>query len=194
MMIRAAGLSLVAMSPSFAQEPEPLPSFSECMDAEAARFERALNRHLTGPEADSFEIGDTHGVEYCGTLGIVSCDRSETPLACQHALGAQQDVLSDKVRAALPTPETLVGRGEEPLYAALYALALGQWAEPDCAGNTPVMEAWCQAREANRRLINAVSAWQLARYLDAVPDAFSAGWAQVPPPTRPRARAGKDKE
>ncbi|WGW02547.1 hypothetical protein [Tropicibacter oceani] len=188
---RITAVILALAAPVAAQE--DLPDFATCMDMEIARFERALQRHREGPEADSFEIGDVRGVEYCGTVGIVLCDRSDAPLPCQHALAGKQDALSDQVRATLPEPQTVAGQGEAPLYAALHAMAQDRSAGPDCEGDTPVMAAWCQAREANHRLKSAVSAWQLARYLDAAPDAITAGWARVPPPTRPKARTEKDK-
>lgn len=194
----AACLAAVAGLPGHAQD-QPLPDFSSCMDLEMARFERALGRLQALPEPADFEIGDVRGVEFCGTLGIVKCDRSEAPLPCQRALAKSQDALLTTILQALPEPkEPSMDDPEhsalwtDQLYPQLYALAHDSSAGPDCAGNTATMQAWCEAREANRRVMSAVLTWQLARYLGEVPDAVTAGWAQVPPPTRPQARPQED--
>lgn len=178
--------------------PDPLPSFTACMDEEAARYERAL-RGLRGmSEAQAFEIGDTRGVGYCGSVQFVRCDRQETLKAvqdCQLAFAAEQDALSEKVRATLPEPAEVAGQGsafEQALYPQLYDLAFGHSAGPDCAGDIPQRGTWCTAWEANNRLSSAFLAWQLARYLDAAQTAVVAGWAEVPPPKRPRARAADE--
>lgn len=197
--MRGLVLTLVACgSAALAEEPQPLPSFAACMDEEAARFERALKRLREMPEAQEFEIGDTRGTGYCASVGFVHCDRLEgleAVQACQLTLAAEQDALATKVRAGLPTPEALEGQGdafEQTLYPRLHALALGGSAGPDCAGDIPQRETWCEAWEANNRLSNAVLAWQLARWLGAAETAVAAGWAQEPPPKRPRAREVED--
>ncbi|WP_136441430.1 hypothetical protein [Pacificoceanicola onchidii] len=174
-----------------AQEPELLPSFATCMDKEVARYERALRRVQDMPETQPFEIGDMRGTEFCGSVGIVTCDRSEEKLPCQHAFAEEQDALGARILATLPEPGAVQGRAgqwSDDLYPLVLALAQGTSAGPDCGGDTDVMAAWCEAREANRRLMNAVLAWQLARFLNAAPDAIEAGWAKVPPPVRPQAR------
>ena len=188
---------LVIGAPVMAQEAEgfdPLPTFKACMDEEAARYERAL-RGLTGMrEAQEFEIGDTRGVGYCGSVGFVLCDRKgalKAVQACQLEFAEQQDALAEKVRASLPEPEVVADKGgpfEQALYPRVYALAQGSSAGPDCAGDLPQRGTWCTAWEANNRLSNAFLTWQLARYLGAAETAVDAGWADVPPPQRPLAR------
>ncbi|KNG93955.1 hypothetical protein ATO11_06710 [Pseudaestuariivita atlantica] len=168
-----------------------LPSFEVCLAREVAIYERTLRHWMAGPRAEEFMIGDVSGIEYCGTVGIVACDRSDAPLPCQRDLAARQDTVSAAVRASLPPASEVAGRAGEwsdALYPQLLALAEGASAGPDCAGQTEVMETWCAAREANARLRDAALAWQLARYLGAAQDAVTAGWAGVPPPLRPRAR------
>ncbi|WP_238367067.1 hypothetical protein [Mesobacterium pallidum] len=165
--------------------------FDSCLDLEIARFERNLRYHRLGPEADSFEVGTTRGTQFCGTVGIANCDLSEDRAPCQHDLAARQDAVTDHVRATLPAPDAVAGKAgaeSDLLYPQLYALAFDLSAGPDCAGDTDLMAAWCQARNANHRLGSAVLAWQMARYLGAAPDAITAGWAKAPPATRPRAR------
>lgn len=189
--MRTLGLLLVLLAGPVRAEEAPLPDFATCMAIHADRYERDLKRHKAGPEADSFEIGSMRPTDFCGTVGIVLCDRSEAPLPCQHALAEQQEAMRQKVLAVLPAPEEVAGRqgaGSDALYPAVYALAHDRSAGDDCAGDTEVMAAWCAAREANRRLASAVLAWQLARYLDAAPPATEAGWARPAPPTRPRSR------
>ncbi|MDU8910537.1 hypothetical protein [Aestuariicoccus sp. MJ-SS9] len=183
--MKAAILALFVAVPAQAQA--PLPEFATCLDIENARFERALRRDVAAGVA-AFEAGDVTGAEYCGTVGIVRCDRSAAPYDCQHALAAEQDALANAVRALLPAPEG------DPLYQALWALARDVSAGPDCAGQNEAFTAWCAAREANRRLMSVVLAWQSARYLGRVPPATEAGWADAPPPRRPVARplAGRD--
>ncbi|MFW2541725.1 hypothetical protein ACN2XU_03705 [Primorskyibacter sp. 2E107] len=176
-------------------EPQPLPSFKACMNEEIARYERALRRVREMPGVQDFEIGDTGGTEYCGSVGIVRCDRRADRLPCQHGFAREQDAMKARIVASLPKPETVAGKAgqwSDTLYPLALALATGTSAGPDCGGDTEVMAAWCDAREANRRLGNAVFAWQLARFLDATPSGIDAGWASRPPPTRPRARPDKD--
>ena len=192
-MMRLAALFPIALAaPACAED---VPDFDACLNGEIARYERDLARHRDGPDADSFDIGSVTEIAYCGTLGIVSCDRGTDPFPCQHALGAKQDRLRLAVLSSLPEPEAVAGMAAEwsdQLYPVLWRLAYDKSAGPDCAGDTEAIEAWCVAREANRRLSSAILAWQLARFLDAAPKATEAGWADAPIPTRPRAR--KDSE
>ena len=185
-----AAVSMLMVASSLSAE-EGLPDFALCMDQGVARYERELTRWKRGPWAGKFEIGDTRDVEYCGTIAIVLCDRTDAPLPCQRDLAGKQDVMTGQVLATLPLPDVVRGRAgtwSDDLYPQVYALAHGSSAGPDCTGSTEVMETWCEAREANRRLQNAALAWQLARFLDAAPTAVTAGWAQTPPPLRPRTR------
>ncbi|MGP6085540.1 hypothetical protein [Antarctobacter jejuensis] len=171
-------------------QPEPLPEFSTCMDIAVDRYEQDLRRLRERPEdARDFDIGDVRGVDFCGTVGIVRCDRSEEPLACQRALTVEQDALKDTILALLPDPATVTGEGfAHALYPQVWLLAQGSSSGPDCAGQEAAMHTWCEAREANSRLRSTVLAWQVARYLDAAEPAIAAGWASPPPPVRPRAR------
>ena len=272
-VLGAAGLVCLAGAAA-AQVDAEVPRFKQCMDAEAARFERALALKASGPWPGVFDIGQTWGTDLCGSYGIYLCDKAAAPFACQHDLARREEALRQKVLASLPEPGKLgagagsdapaapvkvpevaeepevaegpgvlaggteesgaapvaarvvapvvgqgvagadVGQGQmaaptqgqivgqtpgqipgEPgsdlaFYARLHALAHGRSAGADCAGHDEQMTAWCAAREANRRLQNAVLAWQLARFMGAAPDAVTAGWADQPPPLRPRARAG----
>jgi hypothetical protein len=204
---------------------DPLPDFATCMDIAMARYEEDLDRLRNRPEAErDFDIGDVRDVNYCGTVGIVLCDRSEAPIPCQQALAAEQDALRATILGLVPAPmtqdATQPAPEEEPapdtrpraepapdavpapaspqparasgfaetLYAQVWHLARGSSAGPDCAGMDPQLEAWCEAREANNRLRPTVLLWQVARYLDSVPPAIETGWANPPPPTRPRMR------
>lgn len=188
--MKALSLSMALFAGAAAAQ-DPLPKFAPCMDADIAAFERALSRKPASPRPEVFDIGDTSGVDVCGTSGIMLCDLLDDPLPCQRRLRAEQDTWHAAVLDNLPAPDAVAGRAGEwsdGLYPRLYALARDQSAGPDCAGADAAITAWCEAREANRRLQSAVLAWQLARYLNAAPAAVAAGWAMAPPPTRPRAR------
>lgn len=195
-MIRALVLTAgLGLCPCHAQEAErePLPDFGTCMDLEAARYERTLKRLREMPEEQEFEIGDERGTGYCGSVGIVLCDRLEVPAevqGCQLALAGEQLALAAKVRAALPDPAEVETGGpfEQALYPQVYALAEGISAGPDCDGAERAFQTWCEAWEANNRLSTAVLAWQLARFMGVAEPATKAGWADTPPPVRPRAR------
>lgn len=172
-----------------------LPAFQTCIDIEADRYEWALAVHRTRSlEAADFHLWEVLGVEYCGNIAITLCDRSDDPIACQQALVAEQMALQAAVIRDLPVPET-VDAPEPPLPQALYerayALAQGISAGPDCEGADDPIRTWCEAREANNRLQDAVLAWQVARYLGVAKTARAAGWAHPPPPVRPRTRPGK---
>lgn len=197
-MIRAfAVIAGLGLCPCHAQEQEearePLPDFATCMDMEAERYERALKRLREMPDEQEFEIGDERGTGYCGSVGIVLCDRLEVPeevQACQLRLAGEELELAAKVRASLPDPSEVDAGGpfERALYPQVYALAEGISAGPDCDGAAPAMQTWCEAWEANNRLSTAVLAWQLARFLGVAETATEAGWARPAPPVRPRAR------
>ncbi|MBU2982061.1 hypothetical protein KO498_09580 [Lentibacter algarum] len=174
-----------------AEELEFIADFDSCKDAEIARFEldrvRAVSELYQG-QADHVEAAQ---IDVCGVNGIILCDRSDEPLACQHALAAKMEALRVEILASLPAPESLDADMEQPsgaLYEKVWALASGSSAGPDCAGNTPVLEAWCEAREATRRVELAVLAYQLARDQGTVAQAYELGWARVPAPVRPRVR------
>lgn len=174
-----------------ASEQNPLPEFGTCMNIEIAQYERALGQLRNRAVAKQiFDIGRVDGVEFCGTIGIVRCDRSDTPLPCQNVLTQTQEALRAQVLMQLPPPPDGDSSKAFPgdLYAQLLALAHGISAGPDCAGTNEVLRVWCETREANGRLRLAVQAWQIARYLDQVVPAIEAGWASPPPPLRPRAR------
>lgn len=190
--MRSMTLAALAWATAAGAQPDPLPDFATCMDIAVARYEQDLSRLRDRPEDDrAFDIGDVRGVDFCGTVGIVLCDRSDRQLACQRDLQDEQDALRDKVLAALPDPETVRGESfAEALYPQVWALAHGSSAGPDCAGQEEALHEWCEAREANNRLRIAVLAWQVARFLEIAEPAVVAGWASPPPPTRPRARPG----
>ena len=172
----AALVSLCLAVPAGAEgAEEPLPDFASCLNRAVALYER-----------DRPAEADVVGILYCGTLGIVRCDRSPAPYPCQHALAETQEALRQQVLATLPPPEALADAG--PLYRLSHALAVGRSAGPDCAGTTEPMEAWCEAHEASLRLADAILTWQLARAKDAAPAAIEAGWAAPPPPVAPRLR------
>lgn len=200
-LIGGAALALAAVAPlalgAEAEPRPPLPDFAACMDEEVARYERALKRLREMPEEQGFEIGDERGTGYCGSVGIVLCDRLEVPervQACQIDLAAEELALAARIRATLPDPAAIAAPGafEAALYPMVHALAEGVSAGPDCEGAAPAMAAWCEAWEANNRLSSAVLAWQLARFLDAVPPATESGWASPPPPKRPQARRAEE--
>jgi hypothetical protein len=185
-------LSVGVPSAGWADDDPALPDFATCMDLTVARFERELGRVVSLPQQDrDFDIGDVRGVDFCGTVGIVRCDRTDDPIPCQHDLRSDQDALRERVMADLPQPQSPPSQDAswpERLYAQVWVLARGTSAGPDCAGMDAQLEAWCEAREANSRLRTTVLAWQVARYLGTVPTAIETGWARVPPPTRPKAR------
>ncbi|MDJ0821813.1 MAG: hypothetical protein QNJ09_08405 [Paracoccaceae bacterium] len=168
---------------------EPLPDFQTCMDIELARFERKLAMRQPLPvDKALFDTVSVVGVDYCGSVGIVNCDRGGDTQNCQLALEVEQDTLRDKVLAQLPPPAEAPSERSQQLYAQVWALAQGTTAGPDCDGAEPAFATWCRAREANSRLQNAVLAWQIVRFQGLVPPSAEAGWTRTPPPTRPVAR------
>lgn len=181
------------------------------MNDEVARYERDLAAFDRADRDRAFDIADVRGVDYCGTVGIVGCDRSLDFFGCQRALRLEQDVMRWRLLTHLPMPlpvpeaiqaqarpadgqpdavkwPTVAQAWAQGFYPQAWALARGSSAGPDCAGDIPVRQVWCDAREANRRLADAVLAWQVARFLGTAEPAQVTGWAQVPPPTRPVAR------
>ena len=188
-------LAQVALWPAMAMAEEaPLPDFETCLRGEILRYEQAVDAFAPTPaEKAGYPLANVNGVEFCGTIGIVICDRSEEPLGCQKALAVEQDIWRARVLTELPEPKDAEGAEvEKPfadlLYEQLFYLAHGMSAGQDCAGHSPRMEMWCRAREANGRLRAAVIAWQVARHQDMVPPAFEAGWIAAPDPVRPRSR------
>lgn len=181
-----------------AAEDEPLPDFATCMADEIARYEQA-SEVFQPSEAQKagHPLADVSGVEFCGTIGIVICDRSDNPLGCQKSLAVTQDILRARVLHQLPEPAAQVsGNSEkdsfaERLYKTAWTLAHDMSAGQDCAGYQPRLEMWCRAREANGRLRSAILAWQVARHLGLVPSAVEAGWIAERHPTRPRPRPGE---
>ncbi len=185
-----AMLLMVAGRTMAETEPEPLPDFSTCMNREVARFERQLVALENVPDLLPFAVGGTTGAIYCGGVGIVNCDRTGTPIPCQHRLAVKQELLATQVLMSLPEPDSFETEGDlgQTLYPQLYALARGTSAGDDCAGAEPALKAWCRAWQANSRLSVTIHLWELARYLGQAEPAVTAGWADEPPLVRPRAR------
>ncbi|WP_323763395.1 hypothetical protein [Marinovum sp.] len=184
----AAALAVLGLADG-ARGQEALPPLDACIDAEVARYEWTLQMHRDRPlDAADFDLWDVRGVEYCGNIGVTRCDRSDAPLPCQKALAGAQHVLHGHVMAGLPEPETEGESLPERLYHTAWHLARDVSAGPDCAGATEAMATWCAAREANLRLKSALLAWQVGRYLGLAEPAVRAGWADPPPPPRPKAR------
>ena len=170
-----------------AQERE---DFADCLAGAVDRFERSLARN-PGPSDPNVALLTQRYVLICGGAGIQTCDLQEDRVACQAALRAEQDVVTAAVLAALPEPQVLgapASHWADGLYPTLWEIASGSSAGPDCTGQRDLLEAWCEAVEANRRLAAAVMTWQLARLLEAVPSAVEAGWARPAPPPRPEPR------
>ncbi len=174
-------------------EDVPLPDFKTCMDIEVARYERELTwLHRRADAQEGYKIAGVQWVEYCGNIGITLCDRSNDLVGCQQALTETQESLRLEVLGQLRAP--LVDAEQENFAAQLYAnawsIAHGGSAGQDCAGAEQLYQVWCEAREANGRLRNAVLAWQIARHLGWAMPAVEAGWARIPPPIRPKVRPG----
>ena len=164
--------------------------FEACLAVALDRFERTLARN-PGPEAPDVSLLTQRYVLICGGAGIQRCDLQEDRVGCQAALTAEQDAVTDLVLAGLPAPldlEAPRSHWSEGLYPVMWEIAHGSSAGPDCIGQRPLMAAWCEAVESNRRLAAAVMTWQLARLLGAVPSAVEAGWAAAAPAPRPTPR------
>ncbi|WP_317057754.1 hypothetical protein [Roseovarius rhodophyticola] len=192
--LHACWIALVCGAGKALASEEPLPDFAECMAAEIARYEQALQVFApSAAQSAGFPLAEVGGVEFCGTVGIVICDRSDNPLGCQRALAVEQDILRARVLDQLPAPieDDAANSFAQQLYGTTWALAHGMSAGQDCAGTEPRLEMWCRAREANGRLRAAVMAWRVARNMGAVPPAVEAGWIAEARPTRPRLRPGE---
>ena len=183
-------LALCAL-PLSSEERAPLPDFKTCNDAGIARFELDLKRAKSAHYQGLADPVDAAQVDVCGVNGIIQCDRGDAPLPCQHALATRQEALRMAILESLPAANS---EPTNQLYPSVLALAHGSSAGDDCAGSTPVMEAWCEAREATRRVEMAVLAYQLAREEGAMEPAFELGWAQEPQPVRPKARKAEASE
>ncbi|WP_375173532.1 hypothetical protein [Pseudooceanicola sp.] len=183
-------LSILAILGAAEARAEYIPDLQTCLNAHVGRYEWLLDIHADTP-VDEIPGGIWHpgNVHYCGTLGIVRCDRSDDPVACQIDLAERQDRITAAVKRDLPPPAELEGNDwPVRLYEAAHALAHGTSAGPDCAGQPDLFEAWCEANAASHRLRLSVMAWEVARYLGAAPKATEAGWAGPPPVLRPRVR------
>lgn len=163
-------------------------AFQSCLDVFSDRFEARLMRAATPAASDYPDaLWTQNGPIWCGTLGIVACDRSAAPQPCQHALGAEMMRLNGVISAELTAP-TRDMTAADALYQATHALAQGGSAGPDCAGASDVMEAWCVAHEGRNQLAVTLLAWQIARYLGHAEPALEAGWARPRAPVTPRPR------
>ncbi|MBF9061442.1 hypothetical protein HKCCSP123_19865 [Rhodobacterales bacterium HKCCSP123] len=191
--MRRAGLALcLVLGAGGTAAEEALPPYSDCLSRAVAHFEMEFSRTGLADAREDFEIVSRERVEYCGTLAIVVCDRSEAPLACQADLAARQWALRDRVLAGLPAPEAVTGDAvwAGGLYPVLWGVAHGSSAGPDCAGADAAYAAWCEMREASGKLAEAVSLWQVARLLGVAGPAVEAGWvgaahyAPLPRPER----------
>ena len=181
----AAGLTLAG-----AAQAEDRQDFETCLAVAMDQFERSLRRN-PGPAQPDVSLLSQRHVLVCGGAGIQTCDLQDDRIACQEDLRARQDALTALILGSLPTPDALqtpASHWSDGLYPTLWNIAHGRSAGPDCAGQRPLLEAWCDAVEANRRLATAVMAWQLARLLDAVPSAVEVGWSAPAPPPRPQPR------
>jgi hypothetical protein len=190
-MMRAALALLIAALPGSALAEERIEDYGVCLARAVAHFEMELTRSRNAASEPDFEIVTRDRVDYCGTLAIVTCDRSGAPLDCQDALALRQADLRRAVLAQTPAPDAV--RGIDPiwsdgLYPQLWAVAHGTSAGPDCDGADDGYAAWCETRQAALKLSEAVMLWQVARVLGAAGSAVDAGWAEVPPPPMPTQR------
>ncbi|MBV7409435.1 hypothetical protein [Maritimibacter sp. DP1N21-5] len=168
---------------------QDLPDLQTCLNSYVDDYEWLLEVHADDVLED-IEGGIWHVEEVpnCVTMAIMICDAAEASYACQRDLADEERALAEAIRAGLPDPDRGGDGWAKRLYAATYDLAHGISAGDDCAGTEDPMTSWCLAREEGNRLRDAVSAWQVARYLDLVPPATEAGWAGPPPPLRPLPR------
>lgn len=191
--VTSAALMLALALPALA-EGRDVPDYDGCLDRQAARFERDLRRHKASPFAGRFTVGDDWATAYCQDVGRYWCDQAAAPVSCLVALTDRQEALREVIFATLPAPDQVqaqAGGWATGLYPRMWLLAQDRSAGPDCGGLPAQEVAQCEAYEAGLRLGVTVGTWHLARYLDVAPDAVSAGWAKVPPPTRPRLRPEK---
>lgn len=162
--------------------PAPLPPYPECLARAVAHFEMEFARTGLADAREDFAIVERDRVEYCGTLAIVACDRTDAPLDCQGRLAEAQWARRAAVLDSLPPPAEVTG---DPvwaggLYPTLWGVAHGSSAGPDCAGADAAYAAWCETRAASRKLAEAVALWQVARLLGAAGPAVEAGWVEAP--------------
>ncbi|MEM1273181.1 MAG: hypothetical protein AAGF88_05145 [Pseudomonadota bacterium] len=187
-MMRALAMSLLCVTGAVQAEAQSGDAeFANCIDVALASFERELIRN-PGPEDPDITLLSQRDVLVCGGAGIQSCDFLEDRVACQDALRVQQDDMRVAILETLPHPSdvaSLETHWAVALYPQLWALAYGQSAGPDCAGNGALMAAWCGAVETNRDLAMAIMTWQMARLLEAAPSAIALGWAAPAPPPQP---------
>lgn len=194
-LLAAAALAMLTSGPAGAQEePAPLPDYATCMSEAIWHFEMEFARAGVADEDADFALLTRRKAEFCGTLGIVRCDRGAAPFACQAALAEEQLALHAAILTTLPAPEVAAEAGDtiwaRGLYPTLWGVAHGISAGPDCAGASEAMEAWCVTREASLKVTEAVLLWQLGRLLGVTGPAVEAGWIDPPPPPRPVPRPG----
>lgn len=167
----------------------------------AAEADPVVDRHaiciarvVAGFEADlallgsDWDLVNRDRVRFCGTLGIVACDRREDAVDCKLRLARAQQAIRDAALDSLPGPEAVAGGDPlwaDRVYPQLWAIAHGSNAGPDCAGADDDYASWCAAHQANMKLAQAVSLWQVARLLGVAGSAVQAGWAIEAPPTQP---------
>lgn len=177
---------LLAATGAPAQERAALPDFATCFAQAIAHFEMEFARTGVADTVGDFTLVTRDRVEFCGTLGIVACDRGAAPQDCQLALAEDQLALRDRVLASLPAPEAV----EEPailpdLYPTLWDVAHGVSAGDDCAGAEEPVASWCVTHEARLKLGEAVALWQVARLQGAVGAAAELGWVEAAMPFVP---------
>jgi len=183
-LVAITGL-LVAM-PAVAEE--ALPDYPTCIAIEVAQFEQALARSRAAGRGVDLQIVDRDDIDYCGSVGVALCDRSEAPLPCQADLAEAQRALRGEILSSVPEPAAVAGIDpvwSDGLYPLMHAVAHGSSAGPDCAGADAVYAHWCETWQASNKVGEAVMLWQLARVLGVAEGAVEAGWAQVPPPPMP---------
>lgn len=194
-MISRVPLLLVCLVSGPAVAQDGLPDHDTCMALAVAHFEGDLARSRNQASEPNFDIVSRDRVEYCGTLAIVACDRTQAPLVCQADLAAEQEATRDAILATVPAPADVAGLDpiwSDGLYPQLWAVAHGTSAGPDCDGADAAYRAWCVTRQASLKLGEAVALWQVARLLGMAGSAVEAGWAAVPPPPMPVPRPGGD--
>lgn len=176
-------LAALAAGPAWAEGDPVAQAHAVCIARVVADFEADFA--LTGVDWD---LVNRDRVRFCGTLGIVACDRRDDAVDCKLDLAAAQRAMRDAVLANLPAPDAVTGR--DPLwsdraYPRVWAVAHGTNAGPDCAGADADYASWCAAHQANLKLAQAVSLWQMARLLGVTGTAVEAGWAMNAPAPMP---------
>lgn len=138
-----------------------VPRFEACLPEQMAAFEADLQGPGYGADWMLGEI-NVHWVQHCGYLAMGICEVSDNSLICQRRLRAAFEARAQDTRALLPAPEA-VGGALGPLYAQVHALAHGENAGDDCAGETYRRQLWCASFQAALKFEEAVWAWQVAR-------------------------------